>query len=141
MSVLPPGETNSKVPPWATASRPVQPASRVASAIPANASRHKRMVKRPPARDTRGQPPFASPRVVPEPPTGQVQPQRPDRQLVADAHHLVAGAAGAGLLHGRRHPGRDLGVGLPPGRPERVAQLPPETRVPPGAVAGADAAP
>src|SRR6516164_3470728 len=176
MSVFPPGETNSKVPPWATASRPEQPTSRVANIAPAIASRH--MVMAPlspasgrcphrtrrsassPARSNarrlevldvdqavavvdqggdRAQRAFASPRVVPEALAAQVQPQRPYRQLVADAHHLMAGAAGPRLVRRSRHPCRDLRVRLPPRRGERVAQLPPEPRVAPGTVAGADA--
>ena len=75
---------------------------------PAIASRHLLTVKRPPVGSTPRRPagrrrkprlsamPARIPvaRVVPEPLTGQVQPQRPYRQLVADAHHLVAGRRG-----------------------------------------------
>ncbi|COY17817.1 Uncharacterised protein [Mycobacterium tuberculosis] len=45
MSVFPPGETNSNVPPWATASRPEQPVSSNADTAAAITSR--RMVKAP----------------------------------------------------------------------------------------------
>ena len=43
-------------------------------------------------------------------------PQRLDRQLVADAHRLVAGRLDPGALHRRRHPRGDLRVGLTPRR-------------------------
>src|SRR5271155_5054023 len=54
---------------------------------------------------------------------------------MADAHGFVASSPGAGLVYRGRHAGRDLLVRLTPRRGERVAQLPPEPRVPPGAVA------
>src|SRR3954471_7318034 len=59
----------------------------------------------------------------------QVQPHRPDRQLVADADGLVAAGGVPGAGHGADHPGGDLPVRLAPRRQPGVAQQPPAGRV------------
>src|ERR1700687_55535 len=115
MSVFPPGATNSKVPPCATASPPVeQPASSPESTVGAASRTSNRFTFSATCRfgvvdvdegvavvDERRQRAdcgLALAGVVPESLAGQRHSQRPHRQLVADADGLVAGSAGAGLV-------------------------------------------
>ena len=70
--------------------------------------------------------------------SGHRAAQRLDRQLVADAHRLVAGGLDPGAVQRPRHPRGDLQVRLTPRRGERVAQLPPVARIAQRAVAGRD---
>ena len=147
MSVFPPGETNSNVPPWATASRPEQPANSVTNSAPAIASL--RMIKRPPVGSTRHRPgdrrrrPEWSPRRARIPAAaGHARAAYRSRAVVAstlaestaDAHHLVAGAPGACLVRRGRHPVGAAGRAHPTDGVNGL-QLPPEPRVAPGAVA------
>ena len=55
----------------------------------------------------------------PQPLTRRREASDPDRQLMADEHGLVAAAASRASAR-RRACGRDLPVGLAPGRAERV---------------------
>ena len=159
MSVLPPGATNSNVPPCATASSPVRAAgaatstasatsrcdhasrsvtapagSRVARSRPGwSPSKAKRGQRRQEHCRARGSCHSRLPLSAPA--------QRPDRQLVADAHRLVARAPAARARCTAASIRRgDLLVGLAPRRRERVAQLPPVPGIAQRAVARADTA-
>src|SRR5579875_75019 len=121
MSVFPPGATNWKVPPCATASRPaLQPVTSHATTAARTHSRRMSPDRRLAVGHVdetvtvvdqgghRTDGALAPARVVPETLTGQRQPHRPDRELVADAHRFVAGRPGPRLVHRGLHPVGDL---------------------------------
>jgi hypothetical protein len=83
---------------------------------------------------------LAVPRVVVQPPPLGLAPRRNDRQLVRDAHRLLADATHA-IARGtrrRQHPGRDLFVRFAPTRPDRIAEVPPIAGIREQALAAGD---
>src|ERR1700709_2190121 len=128
MSVLPPGATNSNVPPWATASSPVaHPVSSTATdtiditshltprspSLQAPGLRiapaHELVVREREGRERRevAQPAVRQGQMV-QMPARHRPAQRLDGQLMADADGLVACCPDAGPVQRRPHPRRDL---------------------------------